>query len=160
MERGRISDCIPRLAITSTFLLYPECLKHSICGVCIETGLEFGEQLAKDRRDVFHAGHWQEDSFGSGVEGYLERFCKILHGHDIAAKAHAAEEDQLWLERLAENRRTFDGDDTDLSFVSTLNRKTSKGRICGKRLRSGSKATTLAAIANGFCVAILRQSPT
>ena len=63
--------------------------------------------------------------------------------------------------QLAENTyAVFDGDDTDLSFLSTLNRKTGKGRICGKRLRSDSKAATLAAIANGFCVGIEPQSRT
>ena len=47
-------------------------------------------------------GHWQEKTFGTSAEGDLERFSEVLHGDDIATQAHTSQDNQLRLDRVAQ----------------------------------------------------------
>lgn len=65
-------------------LLYTQRLEHCINRVGVEPGLELCEQLAGDRWDVLHACHRQQQAFGSGVEGDLQRLGEVLDRDDVA----------------------------------------------------------------------------
>ena len=84
----------------------PKSLKNRISGVRVEPGLEFCEQFARDRRDVLHTGHGQQDALGAGVERHLQGFGEILDWHNIPTEAHAAQDDHLLLDRLGQRSRT------------------------------------------------------
>ena len=53
-----------------------------------------------------HARHRQQQAFGPGVEGDLQRLGQVLDRHDVSAQAHAAQDDHLLLERLAQDAGT------------------------------------------------------
>ena len=61
----------------SSRLPHPHRLEHRVHRVGVEAGLELGEQLAGDGRDVGHAGHRQQDTLPTGVEGDL--YCCLLY---------------------------------------------------------------------------------
>jgi hypothetical protein len=77
-------------------------LKHRIPGVRIEPSLEFREKLTGNRRDVFHAGHRQQNALGAGVKSHLKGFRQVLYWHNIPSEAHAAQDNHLRLDRLAQ----------------------------------------------------------
>ena len=45
----------------------------------------------------------KQDALGTGVEGDLQRLGQVLDRDDVAAQAHAAQDDHLLLERLAQD---------------------------------------------------------
>lgn len=59
--------------------------------------MEFGEEFSWDCGDIGDARHGEEDSFCSRVEGDLKGFGQAFDGDAAAAKAHAAEDDELGL---------------------------------------------------------------
>jgi hypothetical protein len=50
-------------------LCHSERLKRRIPGVRVEPGLKLGEQLARDSRDIFDAGHGQQNALRASVKG-------------------------------------------------------------------------------------------
>ena len=48
-----------------------------------------------------HARHRQQQPFRPSVKGDLQRLGQVLDRHDVAAQAHASQDHDLLLERLA-----------------------------------------------------------
>ena len=53
--------------------LHAQRFEHRIHGIGKEAGLELSEQFSRNGRDVFDTRHRQQNSFGAGVEGDLQR---------------------------------------------------------------------------------------
>jgi hypothetical protein len=53
------------------FSLHAQRLERGVAGVGVETGLELGEYLARDRWDVADACHWQKVEFSRFVTPFF-----------------------------------------------------------------------------------------
>ena len=62
------------ITVDSLTLIYPKRFDHCVNRFGIEAGLELGEQLTGDGRNIHGTAHGQGDALATGVEGNLQAF--------------------------------------------------------------------------------------